>query len=600
MEHRGPDGEGYFVEDNIGIANRRLSIIDLAKGDQPIFSEDKGIVIVFNGELYNYPELRQELIRKGHRFYTDSDTEVIVHLYEDEGIQCLNKLNAMFTFALWDRKKKSLLIARDRLGIKPLYYYQDHKKLVFASEIKAILADSSIARKIEPKGVVNYFTFGHSVAPDTMYQDIKKLLPGHYLIYQNGLITTASYWDIPCSMTHEDRGEAFYRTRVAELLAQSVKRQMIADVPVGALLSGGVDSSTVVGLMSRVSDRPIRTFSVGFEFGKIYNELEDARKVATHFGTDHHELLLKDKDLVEVLQKLVYHYDEPFGDAAAFPTYLVCEFARKLVKVVLTGEGGDEIFGGYRRYSIERLAPYYQLLPKFVRNGLVQPIVAPLPRLRRLKKSIRTLGIADPVVRYGSWLAVFTNDMRQQLFEAQFNQRLQGFDAFDVYKKYYPPANGHPLIEKAMYVDQKTWLPDTYLEKVDKASMAVSLEARVPLLDHELVEFAATIPAKYKIHGFETKYILKRAVAGLLPENILRKPKHGFAVPTDPWFRGELKEFVWQVLFDSKTQARGYFNSQYIEKLYKDHDSGRGVYDTQLWLLLVFELWHRRFLDNLS
>jgi asparagine synthase (glutamine-hydrolysing) len=596
--HRGPDDEGFFVEGSIGLGNRRLSIIDLRRGKQPIFNEEKSIVITFNGEIYNYPELRQELIRRGHHFYTDSDTEVIVHLYEDDDVHCLDKLNGMFAFALWDLRKNRLFLARDRLGIKPLYYYLDGEKLVFASEIKAILVDESIERKIDPKGLINYFTFGHSVAPVTIYQGIKKLLPGHYLLYEDGRVVIEQYWDVPLDTTQEDRGEAYYKAKVLELLSRSVQRRMIADVPIGALLSGGIDSSAVVALMSRVSDRPVQTFSVGFEFGETYNELDDARIVARHFRTDHHELLLKDRDLVQVLQKLVYHYDEPFGDPAAFPTYLVSEFARQYVKVTLTGEGGDEIFGGYRRYSIERFASYYQILPTFLRDNFIQKFVGCLPRLRRLKKTLNTLSITNPPIRYGSWLTVFSDEMKWQLFNAQLTAILEGLDAFEVYKRYYQRASGKPLLDKVMYVDQKTWLPDTYLEKVDKASMAVSLETRVPFLDHELVEFTAAIPAKYKIRGFKTKYILKQAMKGILPESTLHKPKHGFAVPTDPWFRGKLKDFVWEVLFDPKTRSRGYFNFNYIKKLYKAHEQGKEVYDKHLWLLLVFELWHRRFLDR--
>ena len=596
--HRGPDDEGYFIEGNIGLGSRRLSIIDLAEGKQPIFNEDRSIVLIFNGEIYNYFELRQELIRSGHQLYTNSDTEVIVHLYEEHDVDCLHKLNGMFAFALWDRKKKRLFLARDRLGIKPLYYYLDAEKILFASEIKAILADKSIKREIDTKGLINYFTFGHSVAPDTIYQGIKKLLPAHYLLCEDGRVLIKQYWDVPLATPQEDRGEAYYQAKILELLSQSVKRRMIADVSLGALLSGGLDSSAIVALMSRISNHPVQTFSVGFEFGKMYNELDDARIVARHCSTDHHELLLKDCDLIKVLHKLVYHYDEPFGDPAAFPTYLISEFARQYVKVALTGEGGDEIFGGYRRYSAERFAPYYQILPTFLRDNFIQKLVGCLPRFRRLKKALSTLSIADPPVRYGNWLAVFTDEMKRWLFDSQLDVVLEGLDAFAIYKYYYSRADSVPLINKIMYVDQKIWLPDTYLEKTDKASMAASLEARVPFLDYELVEFAASIPSKYKIKKFETKYILKRAMKGILPESTLRKPKHGFAVPTDTWFRGRLKDFVWDVLFDARTQSRGYFNFNYIEELYRKHERGKEVYDKQLWLLLMFELWHRRFMDN--
>jgi len=336
---------------------------------------------------------------------------------------------------------------------------------------------------------------------------------------------------------------------------------------------------------------------VGFEIGGAYSELDDARLVAEYFKTDHHELRVKSSELVDALQKLVYHYDEPFGDAACFPTYLVSRFARDYVKVALTGEGSDEIFGGYRRYLAERLSPLYQSLPLFLREKVIAKAVHSLPRFRRLKKAVSAMSVPSPDVRYGSWLAVFDDEMKLELFSAQVQELTQRYDSFEVYRRYYNRNGRLDLLGKLMYTDLKTWLPDTYLEKVDKASMAVGLEARVPFLDHRLVEFAAQVPSRYKINGWTTKYILKKAVRRLLPESVLRKRKHGFAVPTDPWFRGELKDFVFDILMDARTRSRGYFDFDYIEKLYKLHHSGKEVYDYQLWLLLNFELWHRAFMD---
>jgi asparagine synthase (glutamine-hydrolysing) len=397
-----------------------------------------------------------------------------------------------------------------------------------------------------------------------------------------------------------------YAEEVYRLLQTSVRRQLISDVPLGVFLSGGIDSSAITGLMSQMVEKPVNTFSVGFEIGGAYNELADAAIVAKRFGTEHHELVVKEANLVELLNKLVYHYDEPFGDAACFPTYLVSEFARKSVKVVLSGEGGDELFGGYRRYSAERFSKYYQKLPIFLRDGFIRKLVNSIPRSRRLKKAITSMSVEEPDVRYASWLVVFSDEMKRELFTAEINEVISNFDSFEVYRKYYnrrqPPApfikGDGELIDRLLYTDQKTWLVDTYLEKTDKASMAVGLEARVPFLDHELVEFAATIPSKYKIKGFTKKYILKKAMRGLLPESVIKKPKHGFSVPTDPWFRGKLKEYVFEVLFDSQTRKRGYFNYPYIEKLYREHLDGKEVYDFHLWLLLNFELWHRTFMDH--
>ncbi len=615
--HRGPDDEGIYTDGNIGLGNRRLSIIDLATGHQPMSNEacaeqgrsDGSVWVVHNGEIYNYRELMGALKARGHRFSTASDPEVIVHAYEEYGIECVHRLTGMFAFAIYDRrptaggKSPRLFLARDRLGIKPLYYYLDGRRLIFASEIKAILADSSVPRQINYKGLNNFFTYGHAVAPDTIYQGIKKLLPGHYLRCDNGEIQVKEYWDLypdegQGNEAAESLTEAGYADRVYELLQDSVRYRLVSDVPLGAFLSGGIDSSTVVGLMSTLMDQPVKTFSVGFEIGGAYSELDDARLVAEYFKTDHHELRVKSSELVDALQKLVYQYDEPFGDAACFPTYLVSKFARDYVKVALTGEGGDEIFGGYRRYLAERLSPLYQSLPLFLREKVVAKAVHSLPRFRRLKKAVSAMSVPSPDVRYGSWLTVFDDEMKMELFSAQVQELTRRYDSFEVYRRYYNRNGSLDLLGKLMYTDLKTWLPDTYLEKTDKASMAVGLEARVPFLDHQLVEFAAQMPSRYKINGLTTKYILKKAMRRLLPKSVLRKRKHGFAVPTDPWFRGELKDFVFEILMDERTRSRGYFDFDYIEKLYKLHDSGKEVYDSQLWLLLNFELWHRGFMDQ--
>lgn len=597
LGHRGPDDQGVFIEGNIGLGNTRLSVLDLSSaGHQPMSNKSENLYITYNGEIYNYREIREILQKTGYHFKSGTDTEVILHSYEEWGPECLSRFVGMFAFAIWDKKYNRLFIARDRLGIKPLYYWLDNEKLVFASEIKSILEDSRIERRIDPKGLINYFTFGHSVAPDTIYQNIKKLLPGHYLVCENGKASIRQYWDAPLPGCTENMGVAYYKSKVYEFLEQSVQRRMIADVPLGVFLSGGIDSSIITGLMSQLSDQPVRTFSVGFDFGEEYNELEDARLVAEHFDTEHHELLLNDRDMVEVLQKLVYHYDEPFGDAAAFPTYLVSEHARDYVTVCLSGEGGDETFGGYRRYSIERFSEYYQRLPKFLKNDIIKRAANALPRSRRIKMVFNTMSIDDPIVRYGNWLTVFNGEMKAFLFESSFQKNVREFDGYDAYRKYYPKNGNLSLLDKIMYVDQKTWLPDTYLEKVDKASMAVGLETRVPFLDHQLVEFVATIPSQYKIKGFDTKYILRQAMKDLLPKEVLIKRKHGFAVPTDPWFRGEMKDFIQEILFGDRARSSGFFDFDYIEKLYNDHIRGREDRSTHIWLLLNFELWHDRFM----
>jgi asparagine synthase (glutamine-hydrolysing) len=604
--HRGPDEEGSWKGDGVYLGSRRLSIIDLTTGRQPIFNEDRTLCIVYNGELYNFLDLRPQLESHGHVFATHSDTEVVLHAFEQWGIDCLRRFNGMFAFAVWDTRKRRLVIARDRIGEKPLYYYVARDRIVFGSEIKAIVADPTVPRVVSRKGLVNYLTFGHSSFPDTMYEGIFKLPPGHYMTIEGGKTDIRQYWDVgdePQEPVRPDAGEEEVSTRILDLLDDSVRRRMIADVPVGAFLSGGVDSSAVVALMKRHATGPVKTFSLGFTIGGAYNELPDARRVARYLGTEHHELQVDHVDMVGTLLKLVYHYDEPYGDAANFPLYLISEFARKHVKVVLAGDGGDELFGGYRRFVADQYAGRYQMLPSFLSRGLIPALAGALPRLRRTKRILTTLPIRDPARRAASWLEVFTPDMRRGLLLPAIQEVLGDYDPTWQYAHFYNRTGGHrpPLdhLNRMMYVDLKTWLADVYMEKVDKATMAVSLEGRLPILDHRLVELAFQIPSSYKIRGGATKQILKKAVAHLLPPEVLSKPKHGFAVPTDPWFRGALRDFVYETLTDPRTKARGYFDSGYVERLYRLHREGKEVYDTPLWLLLNLELWHRTFIDSL-
>ena len=603
--HRGPDEQGVWSSTPVLLGNCRLSIIDLAGGSQPMFNEDKSCCIVYNGEVYNFQDLRSQLQSKGHTFRTESDTEVVLHAYEEWGTECLKRFNGMFAFGIWDGRKGELFVARDRIGEKPLYYYWDGNRLIFASEIKAIVADPSVPRTINPRGLVNFLKYGHAVAPDTMYRNIHKLLPGNYLLAKGAKIRTEEYWDVgdePQVADDVTLTESEYSSRICSLLEDSVRRRMVADVPVGAFLSGGIDSSAIVALMKRHATGRVKTFSLGFGIGGPYNELSDARAVATYLDTEHYELQADHLDMVSLLQKLVYQYDEPFGDAANFPVYLLSEFARKEVKVVLAGEGGDELFGGYRRYVADQVAQRYQALPRFFIEGVLPRAAGMLPRFRRLKRISTTLPIHDPALRYSAWLEVFTREMQGMLLSQTWSKEIADYDSSWQYSHYYHKKmnRGSDLdhLNRLMYVDLKTWLPDTFMEKVDKATMAFGLEGRLPFLDHRLVELAFQIPSKLKIRGRTTKRILKQAVGHLLPMQVLTKPKHGFAVPTDPWFRGELKEFVFETLLDERSKRRGYFNHAYIEKLYNLHRSGKEVYDNALWLLLNFELWHRTFIDG--
>lgn len=607
LAHRGPDECGTALLGHVFLGMRRLRIIDLAGGKQPIWNEDKSCCIVYNGELYNFLDLRPQLQAMGHVFRTQSDTEVILHAYEEWGTKCLRRFNGMFAFAIWDEREQRLFLARDRIGEKPLYYYQDGKRLIFGSEIKAILTDPSVPRRVNPRGLSNFLAFGRAVAPETMYDGIYKLCPGHYLIAQGGQVRTARYWDVGDEPRRMEEGlggaasEAEYAEQILSLLDDSVRRRMIADVPVGAFLSGGVDSSAIVALMKRHATGPVKTFSLGFEVGGAYNELSDARGVAQYLGTEHHELLVDHPALVDTLQTLVYHYDEPFADPACFPLYLLSRFACEHVKVVLSGDGGDELFGGYRRYSADRAAPLYQRFPAVLTRGLIPALAERLPRMRRIKRILQTLPITDPARRYASWLVLFTKEMQAELLQTGLRQEIADYDPAWAHVHYYGNLNESTAadhLNRLMYIDLKTLLVDGYMEKTDKATMACSLESRLPLLDHRLVELAFQIPGRLKIRGGSMKRILKQAVRGLVPEAVLRKPKHGFAVPLDPWFRGALKTFAFDVLLDERTRQRGYFNTAFIERLWQEHVEGRHVWDAHLWALLNFELWHRTFLDG--
>lgn len=457
-------------------------------------------------------------------------------------------------------------------------------------------------RELSPEGMTNYFTFGHSMAPHTIFKNIYKLPPGCFLVCvpqgeEKLQIKITRYWAPPEPGLNEDAGEKYYSEEVYRLLQDSVRKQRISDVPLGVFLSGGLDSSIITGLMSSIDPSQVKTFSIGFSTGgKAYNELDDARIIARHFGTDHHELLLSENDLTQVLPTLIYHYDEPFGDAANFPTYLLSKFAREYVTVCLSGEGGDEVFGGYRRYVIENFFYRYPMMVALLSNKMLRPSLIKLSSSDRWRRIMEASIIRDKVERYTSWLSVFNKETRADLFGRHFKQS-PDFDPLEIYRRLYA-ENGTSNVARLLYIDQQTWLPDTYLEKADKASMAVSLEVRVPFLDHALVEFAATIPTKYKISGFSTKGILKKPFTSLLPAETLRKRKHGFTPPFEPWFRDKLKGFVKEVLFDQRARSRGLFDDEYIESIYNWHVAGKGAYHWHLWLLTVFELWCQQYLDR--
>lgn len=597
LAHRGPDDEGLWSGASAVLGMRRLAVIDLPSGHQPMSNEDGTIWLVFNGEIYNYRELRTELLGHGHQFSTNGDTEVLVHGYEQWGDGLLDRLNGMFAIALWDGRTQTFWAARDRVGVKPLYYFEDGARLILASEIKAILAQPDVPREVSETGLLNFLAYGHSVAPQTMFRGIRKLPPGHLMRVSKGTVAIREWWDAdPSTPTTLNETECIAKVR--SLLEDSVRLRLIADVPVGAFLSGGLDSSAVVALMSRQMDRPVETFSIGFGGGAVFNELPDARRVAQHLGTTHHEMTVSPGELSGVLETLVYHFDEPFGDAAAFPTYLVSRLARAHVTVALTGEGGDELFGGYRRYWAARWVKMLSVITGVPGGALLTGAAGVLPRFRRIKKLVEASSARGAAAQYSSLLRVFSDDMMKSTLDARYAQVAAAYDASAMYEQLFQRARGADEANRMMYADLKTWLADTYLEKVDKTSMATSLEARVPLLDYRLVEFAMTMPSTFKIAGGETKRVLRRAVADLVPASTLKKPKHGFAVPTDPWFRGELRGFAFDVLMDPRARQRGVFRPVAVERLWRDHQSGREVRDTHLWLLMNFELWARQYLDR--
>ena len=591
LAHRGPDDEGAYLGPGVGISMRRLSIIDLTTGHQPVSNEDGSVWVVLNGEIYNYRELRHALECRGHRFTTTSDTEVIVHLYEEHGARCVEKLRGMFAFAVWDEGRRELMLARDRLGIKPLYYGVVGGRFVFASEVKAILALREAETSLDWEALGHLFAFLATPRDRSLVEGIRKLEPAHVLIASpDRAPRIRRYWDVAFdpdfSLTEQSAAE-----RLRALLEESVRMHMVSDVPLGAFLSGGVDSSAIVGLMSRLTTEPVKTFSIGFDDAD-YDELEHARLVARTFGTDHKELVLE-PDAFGVLDDLTWYLDEPLGDPSVIPTYMVSQLASESVTVVLSGDGGDELFGGYDKYVVEGRERRYGWLPAPIRWAL-RAGAAAMPDGMRGRNFLRhvSLGGHD---RYLDATTLFRRTQQARLFTPE---------AFDLVSRHDPWAEnrrwlGDPRLHwlsALQYSDLHTYLPLDILTKVDRMSMAHSIESRVPLLDHVVVEFAATIPPDLQIHRGVTKHVFKRALSGLVPDAILNRPKHGFAVPLARWFRGRLGGLLRELLLSPTSRRRGILDPAYIEQLIARHDQGRDL-DFQLWTLLSFELWSRRFLD---
>jgi asparagine synthase (glutamine-hydrolysing) len=592
MSHRGPDDEGFHLGAGVGLGMRRLSIIDLQTGRQPISNEDGSIHVVLNGEIYNFLDLRRELSGRGHRFQTATDTEVIVHLYEEYGPRCVDALRGMFGFALWDERRRSLLLARDRLGIKPLYYAVVNGRLAFASELKALLQLPEVERTLDWTAVHHVFTSLHTPQTQSIIAGVRKLAPGHRLVARpDGGLRIEQYWDVRFEPDLH-RSEAWFAERLRELLEESVRLHLVSDVPLGAFLSGGIDSSAVVAAAARLTTGPVKTFSIGFT-DPDYDERHHARQVAERFGTDHHELVLEPGAL-EIIDDLAWFLDEPFGDPSAIPTYMVSKLAAEHVTVALSGDGGDELFAGYDKYRVEARERGYGRLPAPLRRMLGR-IGATMPEGMKGRNFLRHIAL-DGVDRYLDASVLFKADQMRKLFQRDAFERLAACDPLREASQRLAAANGDWL-SVLQYRDLTHYLPLDILTKVDRMSMAHSLETRVPLLDHKVVEFAATIPPALQLHGDTTKHIFKRAMRGILPDAIIDRPKHGFAVPLERWFRGRLESVVQDLLLSPRCRERGIFNPRYIEQLLAMHERGRNL-DFQLWTLMSFELWCRTFLDR--
>lgn len=599
--HRGPDDSGIHVEPGVGLAHRRLSIIDLSGGHQPLFNEDSSVAAVYNGEIYNFGELTRELEQHGHRFTTHCDSEVIVHAWEQWGEQCVSRFRGMFAFALWDRKRQVLFMARDRLGIKPLYYtFTSGGRLLFASELKGILTHPDVTRELEPRSIEDYFAYGYVPDPRTILKDVYKLPPAHVLIVKRGDVRPEpkSYWDITFAASGMvDPGSA--QTELIERLREAVSIRMMADVPLGAFLSGGVDSSAVVSLMAGMSSDPVNTCSISFGEPQ-FDESTYAGKVARRYGTRHRVERVESGDF-SLVDRLAGIYDEPFADSSAMPTYRVCELARKHVTVALSGDGGDEVLAGYRRYRwhlyeerLRGLVPYQVRRPLFGTLAGIYPKADWAPKMLRAKATFEALAM-DSVEGYFHSVSILGDRLRSRLFSPRMRRALGGYHAVEALRRHQSNAPDHPL-SRVQYLDIKTYLPGDILTKVDRASMANSLEVRVPILDHEFVEWTAGLPPEWKLEGREGKSIFKKALATRLSDDILYRSKMGFSIPLAEWFRGPLRERVRQAVLGPVLAETGYFNYGFLQTLVIQHEKGQRDHSAPLWSLLMFDAFIRRWL----
>jgi len=600
--HRGPDDFGHFVSAYGALGHRRLSIIDLSEhGRQPMSNEDGSVWIVFNGEIYNFQDHVEGLKRRGHTFKSHTDTEVILHLYEEEGIACLDKLNGMFAFTLWDRKRHLIYAARDRAGIKPFHYALAGGQFIFASEIKALLKHPAVSREIDLQAVNEYLSFEYVPAPRSIFTDIKKLLPGHFIRIQDGQMEIKRYWAAPYSASLKRKSEAEYAEEFHAILRRSVKRHLMADVPLGVFLSGGVDSSSVSALMRELLPGKISSFNIAFKESS-FDESVYSKQVAEYLGTEHHTQVLDEKKALDLIPEIMNYLDEPFGDASFIPTLLLSKFTREHVKVSLSGDGPDELFAGYPTYSAHQAARLYHPLPQWVKKGAAQ-LIGQLPVSDnnlsfdyRLKKMISGLSEPSPARRNYNWLGSFGASDKQGLLSSQVTAELRGSSGYEAAEDYYSSCASKDLLEKMLYCDQRFYLQDDLLVKVDRASMAASLEARVPFLDREVLEFASRLPSSLKLRGLTTKYILKRTMRARLPQSILHRKKKGFGIPVAKWFKSQLKPLLLEIFQEDKIRRGRLFNPDKVQRLLQDHFENRKDNRKQIYTLLNFQLWYEKYI----
>jgi asparagine synthase (glutamine-hydrolysing) len=610
IAHRGPDDEGLYMAESangerVGLGHRRLSIIDLSPaGHEPMADAQGEIWLTYNGEIYNFKEIRKELEKRGHKFKSESDAEVVIYAYREWGLNALAMFNGMFAFAIWDGRNNSLLLARDRLGIKPVYYANTPSGFAFASEIKAILSIPNFKREVDLESLNQFLSFLWTPGPDTLFSGVKKLPPGHFLIYQNGQAEVRQYWDLEFN-EDDSLSETDWIERVREQVERSVRAQMIADVPLGAFLSGGVDSSSIVSLMTGMVSQKVTTYTFGFKSEDLrYDILEDdvkyAREIGAKLETDYHESFFEPK-VMDLLPKLVYHMDEPVADPAAITSYLICKAARERLTVLLSGMGGDEVFAGYPRHIAVKIAEAYNLIPSFISRPLVEAMPASMPGrfnsvFRNTKKLARSAAL--PLrERYLGYCTYFKEDEKAKLYSGAMNTETLDFNALAAHQKYFDKVADEDFVNQMLYVDLKTFLPCLNLTYTDKTSMAASMEVRVPLLDHELVEMAARIPARLKIKGLTRKYVLKKAAEKWLPRNIIYRKKAGFSAPLRSWLQKDLREMVEDLLSESNIKQRGYFDYAEVRRLIDDNLAGREDNGLKIFQLLTLELWHRQFID---